>query len=312
MKKVILVLALFFTMLSQAWSQVNNNLVVFSNDGEKFILILNGEKQNLYPEVKVKVTGLNLKVYKVNLLFENKSMKPHNTDLTFFSTNAECTFALNPHGKKHTMDYVTSTPIDPSLVQNTNTNTNTTNSNNTNTTKSTGTGTSTSSTNTNTNSTSGGNSDLSVKTKLGTIGVGNNGVKIGGKGVNMNVNEKTKTANSSVNVLGNNISMNKSLKTGCKSPMAGLDFDESKKTVVSQTGDSTRMIAAEKIINSNCMLTAQVQELMGLFTKDITRLHFAKKAYAHTSDLSNYGKLEDSFSSEEGKKDFKDFVKNSK
>jgi len=315
MKKIFLLLLLSLIIQVKVLSQVINNLVVFSNDGEKFTLILNGEKQNLYPESKVRVTDLTLKVYKVNLLFENKNLKPHNTDLTFFSTNAECVFALNKHGKKHTMDYVTDTPIIPPAKQNTTTtNTNTTGTNtnsnsNTNTNNNSNTSTTT---NSNSSSNSSGNSDIGIKTKLGTIGVGSNGIKVGGKAVNMSVNDKTKTATSSVNILGNNISMNKSLKTGCKSPMAGLDFDESKKSIVSQKTDSTRMIAAEKIINANCMLTAQVKEIMQLFTTDLTKLHFAKKAYSHTSDLSNYGQLDDIFTSEEGKKDLHNFIKNPK
>jgi hypothetical protein len=314
MKKIFLLLLLSLIIQLEGSSQVVNNLVVFSNDGEKFTLILNGEKQNQFPDSRVKVLDLTLKVYKVTLLFENKKLKTHNTTLTFFSTNAECVFTLNRHGNKHTMDYVTDTPIIPPVKQNTTTtNTNTTGTG-TNTSTNTNTNTTTTSTSntTTTTSNSSGNSDVALKTKLGTIDVGSNGIKIGGKGINLNLNEKTKTASSSVNVLGNNISMNKSLKTGCKSPMSGLDFDESKKTVVSQTTDSTRMIAALKFVNVNCMLTAQVKEIMTLFTTDLTKLHFAKKAYSRTSDLSNYGQLEDTFTSEEGKKDLKDFIKNPK
>jgi hypothetical protein len=318
MKKVFLFLLLSLAIQLEVFSQVINNLVVFSNDGEKFTLILNGEKQNQYPDSRVRVTDLTLKVYKVTLIFENKNLKTHNTDLTFFSTNEECIFTLNNHGHKHTMDYVTATPINQQFAKQntttTNSNTNTTGTNtntNTNTSTNTNTNTNTSSS-TNTNSTSGGNQDVAIKTGLGTFGVGTNGIKIGGKGVNLNLDEKNKTASSSVNILGNNIAMNKSLKTGCKSPMSGLDFDESKKGVVSQTTDSTRMIAAVKIINANCMLTAQVKEIMELFKTDLTKLHFAKKAYSHTSDLSNYGQLDDTFTSEEGKKDLHNFIKNPK
>jgi hypothetical protein len=312
MKKVSLLLLLFLLVQMEAVCQVINNLVVFTNDGERFTLILNGEKQNLDPESKVRVTDLTLKVYEVTILFENKNFKTHNTTLTFFSTNTECLFVLNKHGKKHTMDYVTETPINqPPKQNNPTTNTNTTAPSNTDTNTNTSTPTNTGS-NSNNNSTNGGNGDVAIKTKLGTIGVGSNGVNIGGKNVNMKVDEKTKTANSSIKVLGNDISMNKSLKTGCKSPMASLDFAENKKTIVAEKTDSTRMIAAEKVINANCLLTAQVKEIMELFTKDISKLHFAKAAYTHTSDPGNYTKLEDTFTSEEGKKDLRDFIKNSK
>src|SRR6187431_2666724 len=106
MKNVSLLLSLLLFLHLKVSSQVINNLVVFSNDGDKFTLILNGEKQNLYPETKVRVVDLNLKVYKVNIIFENQKLQPHSTTLTFFSTNTECVFAINKRGgKKHSMDY---------------------------------------------------------------------------------------------------------------------------------------------------------------------------------------------------------------
>src|SRR5882672_5574978 len=98
MKKVFFLLLISTMVQLEAASQIINNLVVFSNDGEKFTLILNGERQNLNPESKVKVTDLTLKVYKVTLIFEDQKFKPHNTDLTFFNTNYECVFTLNRHG----------------------------------------------------------------------------------------------------------------------------------------------------------------------------------------------------------------------
>ena len=322
MKKLLLLLFLSLIIQLKGYSQVINNLVVFSNDGEIFTLILNGERQNQMPDSRVKVVGLTLKVYKVTILFENKNLKTHNTTLTFFSTDKECVFTLNKHGKKHTMDYVTDSPINQQNTTTVNTttvspntsysNTTTTHPTITPTTTYSTTQTTTTNTTTNTSSNNNGNQDLAVKTKLGTFEIDNNGVKINSHNINMGVDEKNKKVNSSVNILGDNISLNKSLKTGCQSPMSGLDFDESKKNVIAQTSDSTRMIAAEKIINVNCMLTDQLKEIMVLFTTDLNKLHFAKKAYSHTSDLSNYGKLEDTFTSDEGKKDLHNFIKNPK
>ncbi len=93
-------------------AQVINNLVVFCNEGERFTLILNGLKENQTPETNVRVEGLDLKVYKVRIIFENPKLKEHETTLTFYRTGKECVFALNKHGKKHTMDYVSEKEID--------------------------------------------------------------------------------------------------------------------------------------------------------------------------------------------------------
>ncbi len=324
MKKISLVFLITLFVQIVGYSQVINNLVVFSNDGEKFILILNGDKQNLEPNNKVTVVGLTLKVYKVTLLFENSRLKTHNTTLTFFDTNTECTYTLNPHGKKHTMDYVTSTPINqapPQTQQNTTVPTNTTIPTYTPSTTTTNkiTTTTTTSTSTNTNTTipthsttpinNSNNGDIKIGGQKENIDVGTNGVKFNSHLINMNVDEKNKNVTTTVHVLGKDINLNKSIKTGCNSPMSGLDFDEGKKGIVSQTKDSTMLIAALKITNANCMLTSQLSEVMVLFNTDLTRLHFAKGAYSHTSDLHNFGKLEDTFTSEEGKKDLHSFIK---
>jgi hypothetical protein len=119
----------FFTLQLAVKAQIVNNLVVFSNEGERFTLILDGLKENQTPATNVRVVGLDLKVYQVKVIFENKRLKDVNTTLTFFRTGKECVFGLNKHGKKHTMDYVSEKEIDgfidPATQQNLNTNTST-------------------------------------------------------------------------------------------------------------------------------------------------------------------------------------------
>lgn len=53
-----------------------NNLVVFSQDGLKFSLIVNGLRQNEKPETNVKVTGLTAPNYKVRVIFEDANYAP--------------------------------------------------------------------------------------------------------------------------------------------------------------------------------------------------------------------------------------------
>jgi len=53
--------------------KAQNNLVVFSENGEKFFLIINGVKQNLEAETNVKVTDLIQPNYKAKIVFEDKS-----------------------------------------------------------------------------------------------------------------------------------------------------------------------------------------------------------------------------------------------
>lgn len=53
-----------------------NNLVVFSQDGYKFTLIVNGLRQNEKPETNVKVTGLTAMNYKVRVIFADANLAP--------------------------------------------------------------------------------------------------------------------------------------------------------------------------------------------------------------------------------------------
>jgi hypothetical protein len=69
MKKILLMATLFASWAGYA----QNNLVVFSENGEKFFLLVNGIKQNITPETNVKVTDLIHPQYKVKVMFEEKA-----------------------------------------------------------------------------------------------------------------------------------------------------------------------------------------------------------------------------------------------
>ncbi|MEO5644209.1 MAG: DUF4476 domain-containing protein [Bacteroidia bacterium] len=83
-----------------AFAQVsNNNLVVFSQDGDKFSLIVNGLRQNEKPETNVKVTGLNAANYKVRVIFENGNLAPIDQNIYMMDqgenvTNKEITYVI--------------------------------------------------------------------------------------------------------------------------------------------------------------------------------------------------------------------------
>ncbi|MCU0430897.1 MAG: DUF4476 domain-containing protein [Cytophagaceae bacterium] len=289
-----------------AWSQVVNNLIVFSNEGEKFTLILNGEKQNPFPVSKVRVVDLNLVQYKVTINFENPELKQLNTTLTFYGTNNECHFSLNRKGRKHSMDYLTSTKIKPEVEEPTQPEPAPVPES----TRSTSSDNSTSSAPApDTRTSNPDNGNISIQTQNGNIGVSDQGVQVSGRGVNVKVDPQNKSTSTSVHVLGKDITINKAIKTGCKNVMSGLEFNEGLKTVQQAQGDTAKLEAANKLVQSNCLQTGQVRQLMQATSHDITKLKLARNAYDRTSDLNNFGKLEDVFKTEEGKRDFRSFLK---
>jgi hypothetical protein len=325
MKKIVSLFIVFIFIQTKMMAQVINDLVIFSNDGDKFTLILNGEKRNANPETRVKVSSLNLVRYKVKIVFDNNKFEDLDDAITFNNNGYECVFGLEEKNKrKHTLVYVSSTLINPPLVNNDNSSLNNSNNTNTNTNNNTN---STSTNTTNYNSTSGSNTysssntgntsyssgnTISLNNGLG-VGVNNNGgVSLKTKEGNLNLGPHNETT-AVINVLGNAINLHKAPeKVGCKSPMLPTQFDIAKKDITTPAEESEKVKAANQLMQNNCLVTAQVQEIMGLFSNDQTKFEFARDAYAHTSDLNNYHKLKDSFTSEAYKKDFHTYIESKK
>jgi hypothetical protein len=141
----------------------------------------------------------------------------------------------------------------------------------------------------------------------------NGGVKLGTKEGNINLNAKDKSGNLSVGTGQNAINLNKVAKVGCSSAMTEIQFEGLKKNITSESSDSTKLIAAKKMLTTyNCFETSQIKEVMNLFTEDKPKLEFAKNAYPFTHDLSNYGHLKDSFKKEESKDELQKYIKDMK
>ena len=69
MKKLFLLLLIIVCKFTIA----QNTLNIFTHQGEKFILFLNGEQINLLPESKVKKENISATVQNVRIEFENKN-----------------------------------------------------------------------------------------------------------------------------------------------------------------------------------------------------------------------------------------------
>jgi hypothetical protein len=96
---------------------------------------------------------------------------------------------------------------------------------------------------------------------------------------------------------------------GCQNPMDASQFSEAKKSIASKSFSDTKMQLAEQITRSNCLLTSQVTELMGLFSFESQKLQFAKFAYGYTYDKGNYYKVNDAFGFESSIRDLEQYLK---
>ena len=84
---------------------------------------------------------------------------------------------------------------------------------------------------------------------------------------------------------------------GCRGAfLTNADFNDSKKNITEKIEESEKLIIARQIASVICLTSQQVKEIMLLFSKEDTKLEFAKFAYSRTSDKRNYDRVTGAFS----------------
>ncbi|MCD6066790.1 MAG: hypothetical protein K0S33_1616 [Bacteroidetes bacterium] len=397
MKKIVLIAVGVILSLASVSAQTNNTLVVFSEGGERFYLILNGLRQNEVAATNVKAVALNQSVYKAKVIFEQKGLP--DADKTMYMTwegmdasNMEFVCSIKKDKKgKYKWSFVSTAPISASspyasLQPSTPGVTGNASSTPVSNTGNTQAGTNTSA-NTNVNTSTNSNNTIGMNTSVGvndntsntsvttttttTQGAGglNMGVNMNGTGININMNVSdplltgtgqttttttsstttytassttvssspsttTTYSSSSTTVNTNNpailtstvtaipttttttaYSDNSSSTTnasvassGCGYEMSGSDFASAKKSIVSKSFEDSKLTIAKQILNSNCMNTSQVKEIMDQFSFEQTKLDWAKFAYKKTTDRNNYFKINDGFTFEASIDELNDYI----
>ncbi len=338
LRKISLLSALILSA-TFAFAQVsNNNLVVYSQDGDKFSLIVNGLRQNEKPETNVKVTGLNAQNYKVRVIFENAGLKPIDQTVYMMDageavTNKEITYAISNTKKGMKLKGQSVADITPQgaaapgqviYVFNPSGNANPYSTTTTTSTGTTTTGISTGVVMTTVPATTGqttttvtdgmggtSSSTTTTTTTTGTVDNANIGMNVGGVGVGININitdgmggtstsSTTTTTSSSTTTSGTVPAQTTTTTTApaasqCVFPMTSSDFASAKKSVEGQSFEEQKLKVAKQILNTNCMSSSQVKEIMALFSFEDTKVDWAKFAYGKTTDPNNYYQLNDGF-----------------
>ncbi|MCB0456323.1 MAG: DUF4476 domain-containing protein [Flavobacteriaceae bacterium] len=295
MKKLFLFVFGVF-IASTLLSQATNNLVIFSEDGEKFTLFLNSVQQHETPESNVWVGALNAPAYKAKVVFENASIPTLEKTIYFQEPNTEVTLVIKNKKGEYKLRFLSSTPIPLEYVERPNQ-------------KAIMVVTEPIYTET-----------VTTKTIIKDNG-GDNvnvGVNIGGVGVNVNVNvnenisneviyEETTTVVTSTG--GDHyIMQGYGGPIGCPWPMDPHDFQEAKTTIASKTFDDTRLKLAKQIVASNCLFADQVRDITKLMEFEETKLEFAKFAFAYTYDTGNYFKVSQVFDFESTVEELDEYI----
>ncbi len=294
----------FFSILTVfAQPQPTGALTIFSEDGDKFFLILNGEPQNNIAQSNIRVEDLPQPYYTAKIVFENKAypeiLKKNLMVADFDGNFLDVTYKIK-HDKSD-MPKMASIPyssipaqqgfiapsnvyvahygvqLPPPAAVTTTTTTTTTMTNNIN----------------------GAN------------------VNVNAMGINMNVNISDPflngtvqtTTTESTTISGNNPPPRPANK-GCVNnyAMSPSNFSAALVTLKNQNFEDGKLSTAKQIAGANCLNTNQVVEICKLFSYEDSKLDFAKFAYKHCVDTNNYFKVNNVFQFSTSTDELNDFV----
>lgn len=98
-------------------------------------------------------------------------------------------------------------------------------------------------------------------------------------------------------------------RVGCGWPMSATEFADVKKSIGSKSFEDSKMTLAKQVGGNRCFTVEQVKELMTLFSFEDSKLEIAKYAYDRTFDIDNYYKVNDAFTFESSIDDLNNHIK---
>jgi hypothetical protein len=313
MKNVLLFLGVMVAALTM--KAQTGNLVIFSDDGSKFFVVVNGLRVNDQAQTNVKVTGLNADYVNCKIVFENELTPDIEKKTMMLVRGHEVTYLVKKNKKGET---VCNAYSDVELNQAT------TSSNqqtvvysnvpyNDGTVIRTGNGTTTTTT---TSTTTTGTTNV-TSANVGVGGVGMNVTIYDGTGTGMNGTSTTTTTTtySSTSTTDGNTNYNGNTNTynsNCIYGMSSTDLNAAKNSMNSTSFDDTKISTFKQIVSSKCIITSQVKELLQIFTFEDSKLSMAKYAYSYVADPSNYYTLNDIFTFDASKEELSDYVTNNR
>jgi hypothetical protein len=96
---------------------------------------------------------------------------------------------------------------------------------------------------------------------------------------------------------------------GCQWPMDQNAYRSAVGSISKQSFEENKLQVARQVFSTNCLTSAQVGEIMRLFTFEDSRLDFAKFAYGHTFDLGNYFMVNDAFTFSSSVDELNDYIR---
>ena len=292
------------------------HLTIFSEDGDKFTLILNGEIINDTPQTNLRVEDLNQPYYNAKIRFEDKTLTDVSknnlmlTDVDGIFSDVTYKIKRDKNNKtKMKMNYFSSIPVQPDFIP----------SSNVHvihygqprpvivSQPVGGVSQTTTTTTTQTNGVNSGGVNLG-------IGVNVDGVNLGlGVSINDNIGGGTVTQTTTTTTSNNSnaiiVDHDGSVR-GCggRSCMTPGNFNAALSTIKNQNFEDTRLKTAKQVITANCLNVDQIIQIANTFNFEDNKLDFAKYAYDFCSEPRNYFKLNGIFTFSSNVDELSDYV----
>jgi len=280
---LILTSFLIFTFSMFAQVQPTGALTIFSEDGDKFFLVLNGEKQNNIAQTNLRIEDLPQPYYTVKIIFENntlteiskKNLMLTDVDGIFQDVTYKIKHDKTGMPKMSSLPY-SSIPITQGYVAPSNVYVMHYGA-----------------------PVAAVSQTTTTTTTIGTPGTNVN-INMAGINVGMTVSDpfqtqitETTTTTTSTGVNHNTISAN----TNCSNGFSMLpgDFSSAVATIKKQSFDDTKLSTAKQITSSNCLSAAQITDICKLLGFEQSKLDYAKFAFRFCTDAKNYFKVNNVF-----------------
>lgn len=319
MKTIITSLLLFCSIVQIAFAQ-NSSLTVFSQEGERFYVVLDGIRQNDMPMTNVKITDLDRPNYKVKVIFDNASIDDINKNVFLQDVDGnpvDVVYNVRPN-KKGIMDMrissfnevqTVSTKEENVVKYHAEENPMPTQNSKTVTTTTTVTSPSTTTQESiNVNMGFGTGVNATVTEDGENVNINMN---IGGMGTNMGATTTSKQVTTTTTTSSNTnvATQTKPIEEkGCTFAMSNSDFSAAKASVNKQSFSDSKMKTAKQFTKANCLSVNQIKEIMNLFSFDDDKLEYAKYAYDYCVDKNKYFMLAEEFSFSSSSDSLNDYI----
>lgn len=304
-KKITLLTLLLLSSISFAQTGPYGHLTIFSEDGDKFTLILNGEQINDTPQTNLRVEELNQPYYNAKIKFADNTLADitkNNLMLTDVDgVFADVTYKIKRDKNNKTkmkLNYFSSIPVRPDFIPPSNVHVIHYGQPDTVVVQQQGGISQTTTTTT---------------TQTGGVNVGV-GVNVGGINMGVTINDPdaqvvTHTTTTQTTTSGGHYE-SAPVREGCggRSCMSPGNFSAALATIKKQSFEETQLKTAKQVITANCLNVDQIIQIANTFSFEENKLDFAKFAYDYCTEQKNYFKLNSIFNFSSNVDELSDYV----